>query len=274
MWRAPIIRCVWFAFLLAAGARQSARAAGPADLTVPSTAPSYTAASIVQAATQQAAALAPNTIATIYGSNLAYDTRAITSADLTGGALPTSLDGVTVTVNGILCGLFYVSPGQINYLVPYQVTAASAAVQVVRQGVRGPVVTIALAPTSPAFFEWNGNQAIAVHADGTLISTAAPAASGEAIVLFAAGLGRTSPDVTPNAPPAAAASLLYAPQLQVWLNGVAMAAGSVLYAGVTPGFAGLYQINLRLPAPVPSNPAIQVTIGSQSSPPAVVLPAQ
>jgi len=277
----PQIRWLWIACLLAVLVVSCAelQAATPEDLTVPSTAPSYTAASVVQAATQQAAtqtgaALAPNTIATIYGKNLAYSTRTATAADLVGAQLPTSLDGVTVFVYGIPCGLFYISPGQINFLVPYQVTVASATLQVLRQGVVGPPVTIPLALTSPAFFEWNGNQAIAVHADGTLISAAAPARGGEVIVLFAAGLGRTSPDLVPDKVPAAAATILYASQLQILLNGGALAPGSVQYAGVTPGFAGLYQINLKLPDVLPANPQIQVTIGAQSSPLAVVLPTQ
>lgn len=274
MWQRPPIRHVWLACLLSAGLPCALQAVEPQDLTVPSTAPFYTAASIVQAATQQPATLAPNTIATIYGTNLAYDTHAVTAGDFTRGELPTAVDGVTVLVYGIPCGLFYVSPGQINFLVPYEVTAANVNVQVVRQGVNGPIVTIPLAATSPAFFEWNGNQAIAVHTDGTLISAASPAQAGEVIVLFAAGLGRTSPDQEPNAPPTVAAKLLYAAQLQILLNGVALPAASVLYAGVTPGFAGLYQINLQLPDPLPESPTIQVTIGAQSSPPAIVLPAR
>lgn len=226
----------------------------------------------MQAATQTATALAPNTIATVYGANLSWDTKAVTTTDLVNGLLPTSLDGVQVLVYGEPCGLFYVSPGQINFLVPYDLVLTSAPLQVTRQGVAGPKVTIPLNLTSPAFFEWNGNQAIGVHADGTLISAAVPAQGGETIVLFAAGLGRTSPDLLPDRVPTAAATILYASQLQILLNGTALPASSVLYAGVTPGFAGLYQINLKLPGTLPENPQIQVTIGAQSSPPAVLLP--
>ena len=111
------IRCVWLACLLT-GLAAHGEAASPADLTVPSTAPAYTAAGVVQAATQMPGALAPNTIATVYGANLAYSTHAVTTADLEGGSLPTTLDGVRVVLYGFYCGLFYVSPGQINFLVP------------------------------------------------------------------------------------------------------------------------------------------------------------
>jgi uncharacterized protein (TIGR03437 family) len=219
-------------------------------------------------------ALAPNTIATVYGANLAYSTHAVTTADLEGGSLPTTLDGVSVVLYGFYCGLFYVSPGQINFLVPYGLAVSSAPLQVTRQGVAGLPVTIPMALTAPAFFQWNGNLAIGEHVDGSLITAAAPAQPGEGIVMYAAGLGRTSPDQVPDRVPSAAATTLYAAQTQILLNGVALPASSLLYVGVTPGFAGLYQINLRLPDPLPANPQIQVTIGAQSSPAAILLPTQ
>ena len=270
MIRGPTIRRVWTACLLAV----RVYGAAPEDLTVPSTAPAYTAASVVPAATQAAGALAPNTIATIYGANLAYDTHAVAPADLVGGALPTSVDGVSVIMYGLYCGLFYVSPTQINFLVPYSLVLTSAPLQVTRQGVAGPAVTIPMALTAAAFFEWNGNLAIAEHADGSLITAAAPAQAGEVVVLYAAGLGRTSPDQVEDRVPSSAAPILYGSELQILLNGVALPAGSVIYAGVTPGFAGLYQINVQLPNPLPEDPQIQVAIGTQTSPPAILLPTQ
>src|SRR4051812_11780421 len=77
----------------------------------------YSAASIVNAATQTANALAPNTIATVYGQNLAYASYGLTAGDVNGGTMPTSLQGVSVLVRGIPASLFYISPGQINFLI-------------------------------------------------------------------------------------------------------------------------------------------------------------
>ena len=57
----------------------------------------------------------------------------------------------------------------------------------------------------------------------------------------------------------------------ILLNGSPLPWGSIQYAGVTPGFAGLYQINVVLPDVLPSNPQIQVVIGTQASPPAILL---
>src|ERR1035438_1952896 len=95
-------------------------AVAPAQVPAASTAPSYSAAGIVNAATQVAGTLAPNTIATIYGTNLSWTTHAVDYGDLRGGTLPIALEGVSVNVNGILGSLFFVSPGQINFLIPYR----------------------------------------------------------------------------------------------------------------------------------------------------------
>ena len=234
----------------------------------------YSAAGIVNAATQTPDALAPNTIATIYGQNLAFTTYGLSPADLTGGTMPPSLQGVSVLVRGIPCGLFYVSPGQINFLIPYELTAGMVNVVVVRQGTAGPGVNIQLASTAPGFFQWNGNFPVAVHLDGKIVSPASPAKGGEVIILYAAGLGRTTPDSSSGRIAAFAAPIQAAAQLQVLLNGKPAPPGSVSYAGLAPGFAGLYQINFIVPAGLPPNPEIRLAIGAQTSPPLIQLPVQ
>lgn len=228
-------------------------------------APSYSVAGIVQAA-GQTGTLAPNAVVTIYGSNLSFSTHALTAADVSKGELPLSLDGVTVYVNGLAANLFYVSPGQVNFLVPYEITASTATIYVSRRGLAGPAVKVPIATTAPAFFSWNGNFAVAQHADGTLITPVAAAKGGEVIVLFAAGMGRTSPDISSGYVAQRATWIYYLSQLQIQLNGAVLPAANVLYAGLTPGFAGLYQINVRLPDVLPADPEIRIAIGQQSSP--------
>jgi uncharacterized protein (TIGR03437 family) len=261
---------------LVAGCISSFSALSPAraQVSLSSTDPVYSAAGIVNAASQTAGPLAPNTIATIYGTNLSWTTHAVAAGDLNGGTLPVSLDGVGVYVNGILSSLFYISPGQINFLIPYDIVASSATVYVTRQGVGGLPVTIPMAETAPAFLEWNGNFALATHADGSLISSSAPAQAGEIIVLYAVGLGRTSPDVASGHIVSTATSILYLSEFQILLNGDPCPSSCIYYAGLAPGFAGLYQINLILPDVLPSNPAIQMVMGAQSSPGAILLYTQ
>ncbi len=238
------------------------------------TAPFYSAQSIVNAATQTVENLAPNVIATLYGTNLAFDTRAVAASDVVGGMMPTTLDGVGVWINSIPCALFLISPTQINFLVPYEFTAGTVSVIVARDGQAGPSVNIQLNSTSPGLFLWNGNNAVAVHLSGQVISAAAPAVPGEIVVLYAAGLGRTAPDTVAGQLATEAFPIYYASQFQVLFNGTACPPGNVLYAGLTPGFAGLYQINLVLPANLTANPQIQIAVGAQISPLSIQLAVQ
>jgi uncharacterized protein (TIGR03437 family) len=235
--------------------------------------PTYTSQSIVNAATQTAEALAPNTIATIYGSNLAFDTATVTTSNLISGDLPTTLDGVTVIVDGWLANVFFVSPTQINFLVPYPLIAGNVTVSVSRQGASGPAVPIQLNSTSPGLFVYNGF-AIATHVNGTLISATSPASIGEIVVVYVVGLGRTTPDTTAGKIATSAATIAAISQLQVLLAGQPCPAGTVLYAGLAPGFAGLYQINMIVPPKTPPNPAIQIAVGAQISPAGVMLAVQ
>ena len=254
------------ALALATGAR--------ADLSGAGNAPTYSAASIVNAATQLPGALAPNTIATVYGTNLSWDTYAITAADLTGGSLPQSAHGVSVFVGGLATSIFYVSPTQINFLVPYELGSGSAKIFVARDGVRGPDATVQLNNSSPGFFQWNGNLAVAQHGDGSLISPDSPASAGETIVLYAAGLGHTAPSTQSGRLVQQAAWISSLASLQILLDGTAVPSQNILYAGLTPSFAGLYQINLRLPDAFSPNPVIQIVVGSDSSPTTVQLPTR
>jgi uncharacterized protein (TIGR03437 family) len=237
---------------------------------LPTTFPTYTAQSIVHAATQTAQALAPNAIATIYGQNLAFDTA---SANPANGVLPTEMDGVSVNVNGTLANLFFISPTQINFLIPYNLTPGVVLIVVERQSAAGPTVQVQLNATAPGMFIYNGF-AIATHVNGTLISPASPATSGEIIVIYVVGLGRTNPDTYSGRLAPFAASIVAAPQLQVLLAGKVCPAANILYAGLAPTFAGLYQINLIVPPLTPANPEIRISVGAPISPASVLLALQ
>ena len=226
-----------------------------------STAPSYSSASIVSSASNLPNDYAPNSIVSIYGANLAFATRGITGS----GALPTTLDGVAVYIGNTPASLFYISPTQINVLVPYNRIAGPVTLAVARQGSAGPTTTIVLAETAPALFSSTPGMLLATHADGSFIARDSPAAASEVIIIYALGLGRTDPDLVGAQIPTRATSIQHLDTLRVLLNGVPADPRLVYYAGVTPGFAGLYQINLQLPADMPSSPEIRVAIGSQIS---------
>lgn len=237
-------------------------------------APAYTASSIVNSASLQPG-LAPNTIATIFGSDLAYTSRAIEPADLQGGALPTVLmgTGVRVTVNGVLATPYFVSPKQINFLIPANLLSGPAEIQVSLDGRAGPVVRLQLNEAAPALFQLDRQTVIATRANGSLLTRESPALPGEIIVLYGTGFGATRPRPQYRQIPTTAAALEKKAEFQVLLGSVRVPEENILYVGLTPGNAGLYQINLRLPPLNESFPEISVGYPGQMSPTGVRLPA-
>jgi uncharacterized protein (TIGR03437 family) len=240
-----------------------------------SNAPFYTAANVVDAATNLPGAVAPNGLVSLYGSKLSFSTRALQAQDLIADALPTALagTGVRVTISAIAVPILFVSPQQVNFLVPPILRPGRYKLQLVRDGWSGPEVELEVADVAPGTFVMESRFVIATHADGSLIDAAAPARPGEIVVVYASGLGQTTPRLLNLNIPRGAAQIEQRSQLRVLLNDVAVQAAAILYAGVTPGFAGLYQINLRLPEQLPENPELRVGVGERLSPAGLLLPA-
>jgi uncharacterized protein (TIGR03437 family) len=257
-----------------------ARCALGSDLCASQDGLAYTSASIVNAADNKSTKLAPNTIASIYGSNLAYSTTGITAGDFGGGSLPIMLgDGeTTVYVSHEPVGLYYVSPGQINFLVPPALTPGPVPVYVDVAGCLGPIIQLTLAPAAPGLFSMvvkGASYAVATLLDGSLLMPSPPSSAarpGDIVVLWAGGLGATMPLADGFQLPTAAAPLVAGANLQVLLNGVAVPSSAIEYAGVAPGFAGLYQINLILPKSTAANPEIRLQLEGAISIPKVYLP--
>lgn len=242
----------------------------PSDVT----APCYTAATVVNSATNQPV-LAPNGMATIYGAFLSFSTKALTPADLSGGMLPVRLPGtgVTVLIDGWAAPVWYVSPGQINFQVPSNLRGGQeVSLVVARDGKAGPMVTVRLAEESPGLYAADPETAIAVRLDGSVISRQQPARRGEILLLFANGLGRTVPDTPYRMTPSSAAPIVKLAEFRVLLNGNELTPDRVPYAGAVPGFAGLYQINVMVPEDAPEMPEIQVRMGNAVSPRGLRLP--
>jgi len=227
-------------------------------------APAYTAAGIVNASDYSAGPFAPNSVLSIFGSNLSWyiDTPTASDSSVT---VPSQLGGVAVYVDNWPAPLLYVSGPQINFLIPSNEIAGNSTVRVVREGVAGPEVTIALADAAPALFDAGTGYAIATHADGSLLTDASPGQPGEIVVVYATGLGATEPNPDPGEIPQTAASIVWQNSLTVSLNGTALPSYLIKYAGLTPGCVGLYQLNIQLPQDVGANPTIQVSVGKQSS---------
>ena len=229
-------------------------------------APVYSAAGMVNGPNYAPGPFAPNSIVSIFGSGLARSSQGVTAADIVNNTLPVELNSTRVYVMNSPAPLLYVSDGQVNFLIPGNQLDGDVQIRVVREGLTGPEVTVTLVDAAPALFQTAAGYAIAAHLDNSLIAPGSPAQAGEIIVVYACGLGRTLPNPAPGAIPQSAAVIQRLSDLKVYLGGAAIDAASILYAGLTPGSAGLYQINLVLPENPGTDPEIRVAIADQSSP--------
>lgn len=236
-------------------------------------APSYASSSVVHAASQQSGSFSPNTIATLYGKDLAYVTRALGADDVRDSLLPTILSGtgVRLFLDGVALPLYFVSPAQVNFLVPATVRPGAHRLHLALDGRTGPVVEVRVAAASPGLFLQQPGWAIAVRLDGTLVSPASPARPGDIVILYATGLGETAGSLALRSGEVSkqAASLVDMAGFAVRLNGRDIPRDHIFYSGLAPGFAGLYQVNLRIPIDAPADPGIQLLTGGATSPDAV-----
>jgi uncharacterized protein (TIGR03118 family) len=225
--------------------------------------PNLTSAGVTNSG-QGAAGIAPNTYMTIRGANLAATKRAWVTADFgpTGKSLPTSLDGVTVTVNGKPAYVEFVSPVQITILTPADlVTAGQIQVVVSDNGLTSATVNVPAQLLAPGFFLADtAGHVSAIHGSGTLVAAAAPAAPGETIALYGTGFGATAPAVVDGQILAAASPLVVPPAIT--FNGVS---ARVVYAGLVA--TGLYQFNVTVPTGLPDGDAgVVATLGGFNTP--------
>jgi uncharacterized protein (TIGR03437 family) len=239
--------------------------------------PSYSAKSIVNAASGELGYLAPNTIASIYGTNLSWTTAAVAASDLQDGLLPTVLPGtgVKVIVGNIPAHLFYVSPTLINFLVPSILRPGPVKIYVeVDAHTSADDVTLNLDDTGPSLFLQPDSTPSAVRLDASLITPGKPITPGEVAVLFATGLGTTTPPADYGRAATVASWITALDDSDILIDGARLERDNILYIGLAPTFAGLYQINIRIPDWAAPNPEIRIRIGKKTSPEGVHLPLQ
>jgi len=198
--------------------------------------------------------------AMIKGVNLANTTRIWTAADFSGASLPTSLSGVSVTIDGDPAFVYYISPTQINVQAPSDSTLGNVQVVVNNNGALSAPATVVLQKYTPAFFMVPGtNYAIASRLpDYALVGNlSTPAIPGETLVLWATGFGPTIPAAPAGVEVSGAPATASAPTVTV--GGMPV---RVVSSVLTTGSAGLYQITIQLPANLPTGTvAVQASIG-------------
>jgi uncharacterized protein (TIGR03437 family) len=228
-------------------------------------APAYSAVTTVNSSDYSPGPFAPNSVLSIFGTNLSWSARALTFDDIAAATLPTELANVQVYVDNWPAALLYVSATQINFIVPGNEIDGSVPVRVVREGVSGPEIALTLVDGAPALFALDTGYAIAEHADGSPITVDSPAHAGDTVVVYLTGLGRTQPNTGPGAIPQTAATIVALGSLTVYLGDAALESFRIKYAGVTPFSAGLYQINIELPPTLGTDPEIRVAVGTECS---------
>jgi uncharacterized protein (TIGR03437 family) len=213
--------------------------------------------------------VAPDSLATVYGSGLAASTAQ--GAPDAGGNLPLELAGVRVEINGRAAQLAFVSPGQINLVIPALTETGTAQVTVKSSGAQTASGAVQVALTAPAVFSADGSgsgEAAALNAVtfargpfAVLTEANGGADKRTRVAIYCTGVryaGNPSRDQTKNN---VAASLLavVAPH-----NGDALST-TVEYAGPAPGFPGLDQVNLVLPIEAAASSSLEFVIAVQSA---------
>jgi uncharacterized protein (TIGR03437 family) len=229
------------------------------------TAPTITAAGLVNAATGVAGAISPNSWVTIFGTNLGVTTRSWADTDFVNGGMPLSLDGVSVRMIQFaiprLVHVGYVSPTQVNFLVPSDFQAAPGTTVLVRNpaGITSEV-PITLNASAAQLFT-SGGSVLATRANGALLGKTAPAAPGDTIVLYATGLGATTPGLIAGQIPTQPANLTTLPRVTIGGQDATVVSG-----GIVPGSGGLYQVAVQVPAAAVSGDLpVALVVGTTTS---------
>ena len=204
-------------------------------------------------------------IGTLFGANFSADTILTSSVPW-----PTTLGGLTLRINGVLSPMLYVTPQQLGFQFPWEVTGLSkVTAQVTLNGISSAVQTISLNPYSPGIFSMTqtGSGQGAVQIAGTTTLAAAPGSvAGQVcqpvpksgfIAIYATGLG---PVENPPADGAAGgvdplSKTVTQPTLTV--GGIE---SEVVFSGLAPYLVGVYQVNAKIPANAPSGNAVPLSL--------------
>ena len=213
------------------------------------------------------APLAPGSLAVVFGAYLNDGPQVASTTIGQDGKVVTSLGGTTVSVNNIPAPILYSLNSQLAIQIPFEVAGQSSVpVTVTVGGQTSAPRTINIAAAAPGLFTVNmagTGDAIVVHSDGvTLVTPQNPARPNEVVVMYGTGLGALNPSLGTGVPSGVSTAIAPA----VLLFGTVPAV--IDYAGTTPGYLGLHQINARIPANPPTGNAVPILFsvgGTQSN---------
>jgi uncharacterized protein (TIGR03437 family) len=227
---------------------------------------------VVNAAASAAAApsvVSPGGYVTIYGRQLATPAVNASAASV---PLPATLDGAQVTIGGVPVPLLYASSGQINGFVPQEIGPSNSYPLVVIPGVGSPAtIMVMVQELQPGIYtvDQSGSGAgIVTNAlTGQLISAANPAHASDYLSIYCTGLGPLvgpSGQLEPTDGAAAPTTMAFQTIAKVTAT-IGGVDAPVLFSGLTPGFAGLYQVNVQVPTGVSASDAAALLIKAADS---------
>jgi uncharacterized protein (TIGR03437 family) len=237
-------------------------------------APTISANGVVNGASFQPGIVA-NSWVTIQGAGLASKTDDWSNS-IVNGALPTSLDGVSVSMGGKAAYIYYISPGQLNVLAP-DVPAGPINVTVTTGSGTSSVFATTASAYGPGFFVWPNNQVVATRTDysyavktGTFSgATTVAAKPGDVVVLWATGFGPTNPGAPTGTAVPSDQAYATSSLPSITIDNVT---ATVYGAALAPGSAGLYQIAIQDPPSLADGDwPIQALIGGVLSPAGTIL---
>jgi uncharacterized protein (TIGR03437 family) len=207
------------------------------------------------------AGVSPGELITIVGSNIGPGSLQVAQSI----PFPTKLGNVQVMINNIAAPIYYVSANQVSAIVPYEIASSSVAqIQIINGSSSSNVVTEFINKTTPGIFtEPAGGvgDAAALHPDFSIVTQNSPAQIGETIAVFVTGLGSTSPLVPDGAAGPSPSLANTSAQITATVDAIP---ATVTFAGLAPGLAGLYQVNVTIPSGVTPGDVYLELIGPDS----------
>jgi uncharacterized protein (TIGR03437 family) len=209
------------------------------------------------------ARISPGALASVFGTGFGAGTFLADS----GFAWPTSAIGVIVKVNGVAAPLYFVSPGQINFQVPWATpTTGTVNVAVLVNGGSTNIAAVPVATAAPGLFSQASGAAIVQNApDFSLNDPSNPAPAGSTIIAYLTGSGPVKPAAKDGVPTPNDTLTLTTATSVVTAN-IGSTAAAVSFTGLAPGFIGLVQMNIVVPSTLAAGVyPLSVTIDGQTS---------
>jgi uncharacterized protein (TIGR03437 family) len=207
--------------------------------------------------------VSPGALASIFGTNFGTATVQGDLGLLT-NALPTSLSGVSVSVNGTPAPLLFVSPGQINFQMPWKTQTGTASVAVMINGGPSNTIEVPVQTAAPGLFvQADGSAIVQNAADFSLNGNDHPAAPGSTIIAYLTGSGAVDPAVADGTPAPTSPLTFIQPATSARIGSND---AKVSFAGLAPNFVSLVQFNIVVPTGMaPGTYPLTVTIDGQTS---------